>query len=81
MECICPYCGRKSRSSDLCFDFSEQFKLWKKFYFAGCAREDVERFGSAFEGLVGPPFSPRRSCWPPPGSWPPPAPGMCPGGC
>ena len=52
MECICPYCGRKSRSSDLCFDFSEQFKLWKKFYFAGCAREDVERFGSAFEGLV-----------------------------
>lgn len=52
MECICPYCGRKGRSSDLCFDFSEQFKLWKKAYFSACAREDVERFSSAFDGLV-----------------------------
>lgn len=52
MECICPYCGRKGKSDRLCFDFSEQFKLWKKAYFDGCAREDVERFSSAFDGLV-----------------------------
>lgn len=52
MECICPYCGKKSKSRELCFDLSEQFKKWKDLYFVGCTQEEKERFYGAFDGLV-----------------------------
>ena len=55
MECICPYCGKKSKSSELCFDLSEQFKRWKNMYFDQCTQEERERFSGAFDGLV--------NCW------------------
>lgn len=52
MECICPCCGKKSKSHELCFDLSEQFKKWKDLYFVGCTQEEKERFYGAFDGLV-----------------------------
>lgn len=52
MECICPYCGKKGKSGDLCFDFSMQFLNRKDLYFCGCASDDIERYGNSFTAMV-----------------------------
>ena len=52
MECICPFCGKKSKSNELCFDLSEQFKDRKLLYFVESTEEEKERFFAAFDGLV-----------------------------
>ena len=52
MECICPYCGKKSKSDELCFDLSEQFKKWKELYFVGYTEEEKDEFFGDFDRLV-----------------------------